>query len=137
MNLTGFAFRKAIAAIITIFAILCVNFLIFRIAPGDPVRMMAELLMKDTGYCRGRGGSMHIAEVDKQNNLGSTGIVGGNQPPAVGAALALCMANRGADRMQEMVDDNQSDHGKRKSGQVSEREQRQLQRHRHFSPLLQ
>jgi transketolase len=31
---------------------------------------------------------MHIAEVDKQNNLGSTGIVGGNQPPAVGAALA-------------------------------------------------
>ena len=40
MNLTGFAFRKAIAAIITIFAILCVNFVIFRIAPGDPVRMM-------------------------------------------------------------------------------------------------
>ena len=40
MNLTGFAFRKGIAAIITIFAILCVNFLIFRIAPGDPVRMM-------------------------------------------------------------------------------------------------
>ena len=31
---------------------------------------------------------MHIAEVEKQNNLGSTGIVGGNQPPAVGAALA-------------------------------------------------
>ncbi|RKY24803.1 MAG: dehydrogenase [Planctomycetota bacterium] len=51
-------------------------------------RMMAELMGKETGYCKGRGGSMHIAEVDKQNNLGSTGIVGGNQPPAVGAALA-------------------------------------------------
>ena len=50
--------------------------------------MMAELMGKETGYCRGRGGSMHIAEVDKQNNLGSTGIVGGNQAPAVGAALA-------------------------------------------------
>ncbi len=50
--------------------------------------MMAELMGKETGYCKGRGGSMHIAEVDKQNNLGSTGIVGGNQPTAVGAALA-------------------------------------------------
>lgn len=50
--------------------------------------MMAELMGRETGYCKGRGGSMHIAEVDKQHNLGSTGIVGGNQPPAVGAALA-------------------------------------------------
>ena len=51
-------------------------------------QMMAELMGKETGYCKGRGGSMHIAEVEKCNNLGSTGIVGGNQPPAVGAALA-------------------------------------------------
>jgi pyruvate/2-oxoglutarate/acetoin dehydrogenase E1 component/TPP-dependent pyruvate/acetoin dehydrogenase alpha subunit len=51
-------------------------------------QMMAELMGKETGYCKGRGGSMHIAEVEKQNNLGSTGIVGGNQPAAVGAALA-------------------------------------------------
>ena len=51
-------------------------------------RMMAELMGKETGYCKGRGGSMHIAEVGKQNNLGSTGIVGGNQAPAVGAAFA-------------------------------------------------
>ncbi len=50
-------------------------------------RMMAELMGKETGYCNGRGGSMHIADV-KIGNLGSTGIVGGNQPPAVGAALA-------------------------------------------------
>ncbi len=49
--------------------------------------MMAELMGKETGYCNGRGGSMHIANV-KIGNLGSTGIVGGNQPPAVGAALA-------------------------------------------------
>ena len=51
-------------------------------------QMMAELMGRETGYCKGRGGSMHIAEVEKQNNLGSTGIVGGNQPPAVGAAFA-------------------------------------------------
>ncbi len=65
-----------------------------KYADGDKARqdhwnaMMAELMGKETGYCKGRGGSMHIAEVDKQHNLGSTGIVGGNQPPAVGAALA-------------------------------------------------
>ncbi|MHC4394292.1 MAG: alpha-ketoacid dehydrogenase subunit alpha/beta [Planctomycetota bacterium] len=51
-------------------------------------RMMAELMGKESGYCKGRGGSMHIADVAKCHNLGSTGIVGGNQPPAVGAALA-------------------------------------------------
>lgn len=50
-------------------------------------RMMAELMGKETGYCNGRGGSMHIADV-KNGNLGSTGIVGGNIPNAVGAALA-------------------------------------------------
>ena len=50
-------------------------------------RMMAELMGKETGYCSGRGGSMHIADV-KIGNLGSTGIVGGNIPAAVGAALA-------------------------------------------------
>jgi len=49
--------------------------------------MMAELMGKETGYCKGRGGSMHIADV-KIGNLGSTGIVGGNIPAAVGAALA-------------------------------------------------
>ena len=50
-------------------------------------QMMAELMGKETGYCKGRGGSMHITEVEKNNNLGSTGIVGGNQAPVVGAAL--------------------------------------------------
>jgi len=42
-------------------------------------RMMAELMGRQTGYCNGRGGSMHIADV-KIGNLGSTGIVGGNIP---------------------------------------------------------
>jgi len=39
-------------------------------------RMMAEFMGKETGYCRGRGGSMHIADVDS-NNLGANGIVAG------------------------------------------------------------
>ena len=50
-------------------------------------KMMAELMGKATGYCKGRGGSMHIADVQK-GNLGSTGIVGGNIPIGTGAALA-------------------------------------------------
>jgi 2-oxoisovalerate dehydrogenase E1 component len=50
-------------------------------------KMMAEVLGKSCGYCKGKGGSMHIADVD-HGNLGATGIVGGNIPVAVGAALA-------------------------------------------------
>ena len=58
------------------------------IAQGaDLTRMMAELLAKETGYYRGRGGSMHIADV-ATGNLGANGIVGGGIPIAVGAALA-------------------------------------------------
>lgn len=49
--------------------------------------MMAELFGKTTGYCRGRGGSMHIADVER-GNLGATGIVAGNLPVATGAAMA-------------------------------------------------
>jgi pyruvate/2-oxoglutarate/acetoin dehydrogenase E1 component/TPP-dependent pyruvate/acetoin dehydrogenase alpha subunit len=50
-------------------------------------QMMAEVLGKSGGYCKGKGGSMHIADV-AHGNLGATGIVGGNIPVAVGAALA-------------------------------------------------
>ena len=50
-------------------------------------KMLAELCGRATGYCRGRGGSMHIADVEN-GNLGATGIVGGNIPVATGAALA-------------------------------------------------
>jgi 2-oxoisovalerate dehydrogenase E1 component len=49
--------------------------------------MMAELFGRTTGYCRGRGGSMHIADVQR-GNLGATGIVAGNIPIATGGALA-------------------------------------------------
>jgi TPP-dependent pyruvate/acetoin dehydrogenase alpha subunit len=57
---------------------------------GDLNLMLAELCGKATGYCRGRGGSMHIADVSA-GNLGATGIVGGNIPVATGAALACMM----------------------------------------------
>jgi TPP-dependent pyruvate/acetoin dehydrogenase alpha subunit len=63
---------------------------------ADLTKMMAELLGKETGYCRGRGGSMHIADVDA-GNLGANGIVAGSIPIAVGAGLALKM--NGSDRV--------------------------------------
>ncbi len=53
-------------------------------------RMMAEFLGKETGYCRGRGGSMHIADVEN-NNLGANGIVAGGVPIAVGVGLSIKM----------------------------------------------
>ncbi|HEX8009533.1 MAG TPA: thiamine pyrophosphate-dependent dehydrogenase E1 component subunit alpha [Casimicrobiaceae bacterium] len=59
------------------------------IAKGaDPKRMLAEFFGKETGYCRGRGGSMHIADVDG-GNLGANGIVAGGLPIAVGVGLAI------------------------------------------------
>ena len=58
------------------------------IAKGaDVSRMFAEFFGKTTGYCGGRGGSMHIADVST-GNLGANGIVGGGIPIAVGAALS-------------------------------------------------
>lgn len=59
---------------------------------ADLTRMMAELLAKETGYCRGRGGSMHIADV-ATGNLGANGIVAGGIPIATGAALAYKLRN--------------------------------------------
>jgi pyruvate dehydrogenase E1 component alpha subunit len=55
--------------------------------------MMAELLGKEAGYCRGRGGSMHIADVEG-GNLGANGVVGGGIPLAVGVGLALKMEKK-------------------------------------------
>ncbi|NMB62758.1 MAG: thiamine pyrophosphate-dependent dehydrogenase E1 component subunit alpha [Chloroflexi bacterium] len=55
---------------------------------GDLKRMMSEFLGKENGYCRGRGGSMHIADVES-NNLGANGIVAGNLPIAVGVGLSI------------------------------------------------
>jgi TPP-dependent pyruvate/acetoin dehydrogenase alpha subunit len=52
----------------------------------DTYRMMAELYGKRDGYCNGKGGSMHIADVDA-GMLGANGIVGAGPPLATGAAL--------------------------------------------------
>jgi pyruvate dehydrogenase E1 component alpha subunit len=58
------------------------------IAKGAELKyMMAELFGKKTGYCKGKGGSMHIADVDI-GILGANGIAGGGIPIAVGAALS-------------------------------------------------
>ena len=57
---------------------------------GKLPEMMAELCGKQTGYCKGRGGSMHIADVST-GNLGATGIVGSNIPVATGAGIAVKM----------------------------------------------
>jgi pyruvate dehydrogenase E1 component alpha subunit len=52
--------------------------------------MMAELFGRKTGYCKGKGGSMHIADIDL-GILGSNGIAGGGIPLAVGAGLSSKM----------------------------------------------
>ncbi|HID88873.1 MAG TPA: pyruvate dehydrogenase (acetyl-transferring) E1 component subunit alpha [Anaerolineae bacterium] len=64
------------------------------IAKGaDLNKMMAEFMGKETGYCRGRGGSMHIADVES-GNLGANGVVAGGIPIAVGVGLGLKMQRR-------------------------------------------
>jgi pyruvate dehydrogenase E1 component alpha subunit len=61
------------------------------IAKGGELKfMMAELFGKTTGYCRGKGGSMHIANIDL-GILGANGIVAAGMPIAGGAALAIKM----------------------------------------------
>ncbi len=65
------------------------------IAKGGDVRMMmAELLGKSTGYCKGKGGSMHIADLDA-GILGANGIVGGGMGIATGAGLSSKMRKSG------------------------------------------
>jgi len=67
------------------------------LAKGAAVdRMFAELLGKEAGYCRGKGGSMHIADQDT-GNLGANAIVGGSAGIATGAALSAKM--RGTDQV--------------------------------------
>jgi acetoin:2,6-dichlorophenolindophenol oxidoreductase subunit alpha len=61
------------------------------IAKGaEPSLMMAEFFGKEVGYCRGRGGSMHIADV-AGGNLGANGIVAGGLPISTGVGLSLQM----------------------------------------------
>ena len=66
------------------------------IAKGAELKpMFAEFLGRESGYCKGRGGSMHIADPAK-GNLGANGIVGGGLPIAVGAALSAKKLRSGA-----------------------------------------
>lgn len=72
---------------------------------AEPGRMFGELFGRETGYCRGKGGSMHIADFSV-GMLGANGVVGGGIPIAVGAAqglkllgsdaIAVCMFGDGA-----------------------------------------
>ncbi|MEM7468618.1 MAG: thiamine pyrophosphate-dependent dehydrogenase E1 component subunit alpha [Pseudomonadota bacterium] len=65
------------------------------IAKGvDPVGMMAEIYGKKTGTCHGKGGSMHIADLDT-GMMGANGIVGGGPPLVCGAGLAAKMKGNG------------------------------------------
>jgi pyruvate dehydrogenase E1 component alpha subunit len=61
---------------------------------ADIKLMMAEFMGKETGYCRGRGGSMHIADMEG-GNLGANGVVGGGIGMAVGAGLSIKMRGTG------------------------------------------
>ncbi len=63
---------------------------------GEPTKMMAELFAKKTGYCLGKGGSMHIADLNI-GMLGAAGIVGSGIPIATGAGLSAKM--RGTDQV--------------------------------------
>jgi pyruvate dehydrogenase E1 component alpha subunit len=60
----------------------------FIASGADVNKMMAEFLGKDTGFCHGRGGSMHIADISA-NNLGANGIVGGGMEIAPGVGIAI------------------------------------------------
>jgi len=61
---------------------------------GDTKPLMAEIFGKADGICKGRGGSMHVADFSK-NILGANGIVGAGPPLALGVALASKMRNEG------------------------------------------
>lgn len=68
---------------------------IFLARGADPNRMMSEIGGKETGYCRGKGGSMHIADM-ALGHLGANAIVGGGIPAVVGAALVAKQRGTGA-----------------------------------------
>ena len=68
---------------------------IFLARGADPKRMMSEIGGKDSGYCRGKGGSMHIADMGL-GHLGANAIVGGGIPTVVGASLVAKHRKSGA-----------------------------------------
>src|SRR3954454_6500497 len=63
---------------------------------ASPAKLLAELMGRDGGLCRGLGGSMHLVDVE-HGLLGATGVVAGNVPLAVGSALAARL--RGTDQV--------------------------------------
>jgi len=63
---------------------------------GELKKMVTEVLGREAGYCRGRGGSMHIADLET-GNIGANGIVGGGIPIGVGAGLGIHV--RGGDQV--------------------------------------
>lgn len=66
---------------------------IFLARGADPRQMMAEIGGKETGYCHGKGGSMHIADM-ALGHLGANAIVGGGIPAVVGAGLSSKYLNK-------------------------------------------
>jgi pyruvate dehydrogenase E1 component alpha subunit len=68
---------------------------VFLARGADPKRMMAEIAGKTAGYCRGKGGSMHIADM-ALGHLGANAIVGGGIPAVVGAGLSSKVLRRDA-----------------------------------------
>src|SRR4029078_13407583 len=64
---------------------------------ASPERVMAELMGRDTGLCRGLGGSMHLVDAE-HGFMGATGVVGGNVPLALGSALASRLGGLGSVR---------------------------------------
>ena len=68
---------------------------IFLARGADPNRMMSEIGGKETGYCHGKGGSMHIADMGL-GHLGANAIVGGGIPAVVGAAMVAKRRGTGA-----------------------------------------
>ncbi len=68
---------------------------IFLARGAEPSRMMAEIAGRDAGYCRGKGGSMHIADM-ALGHLGANAIVGGGIPHVVGAGLSYKRQKTGA-----------------------------------------
>jgi pyruvate dehydrogenase E1 component alpha subunit len=81
------------------------------IAKGADINlMMAEFLGKENGYCKGRGGSMHIADFST-HNLGANGIVGGGIPHSLGVGLAIQMMKLGDAMAVTMFGDGASNEG--------------------------
>ena len=68
---------------------------IFLARGADPKLMMAEIAGKKTGYCQGKGGSMHIADMNL-GHLGANAIVGGGIPAVIGAGIASKRQGKGS-----------------------------------------